>query len=97
MYVLHLVTYSTTDRGQGLNNAFQDSFQLIEALKAVAKGEKSLEIAIKSYEEEMMPRGRQEVQISLQQAMMAHDWNKLTQSPIFKIGANKLAAAAEKT
>jgi hypothetical protein len=52
-------------------------------------GEKSLSQAISDYEAEMRPRAGQEVQITLKQAMMGHDWEQLLRSPMFKLGANK--------
>ena len=56
---------------------------------SVQRKETSCEGASESYEEEMVSRSGQEVPISLQQAEMAHDWSKLAQSPMFKVGANK--------
>ncbi len=56
--------------------------------------EKTLDAAISAYEEEMYERSGQEVQISLKQAMMSHDYSKLMQSPMFKIGTHKPNAKA---
>ena len=85
-----------TDRGQGLNHALQDAAHLLEALKAVHAREKTVDAAISAYEEEMCERSGQEVQMSLKQAMMAHDYTRLMQSPMFKIGVNKPNAKAAK-
>lgn len=38
------------------------------------------------YEEEMIPRGREEVECSMKNAEMLHDWEKVKQSPVFKDG-----------
>lgn len=80
---------NSPDRGQGLNHALQDAAALVEAMRSVHNGEKSLQEAITTYEEEMRPRAGQEVQITLKQAHAAHNWESLMQSPMFKLGANK--------
>ncbi len=58
-------------------------------MQSVHKGMESLQEAISAYEAEMRPRTGQEVQITLKAAHCAHDWELLTQSPIFKFGANR--------
>ena len=58
-------------------------------MQSVYHGEKSLVEAIDAYETEMRPCAGQEVQITLKQANMAHDWEQLLQSPLFRLGANK--------
>ena len=49
---------------QGLNNAFQVAALIVEALKSVASGAKSLKEAVDAYEEEMIPRASEEVGLS---------------------------------
>ncbi|CAI6237290.1 unnamed protein product [Periconia digitata] len=73
-------------RGQGLNNAIKDASDLVDAIKAVLAGQKSLGHAIAEYEAEMKPRGAKEVALSLEQALKAKDMSTLKDSPIFKVG-----------
>jgi 2-polyprenyl-6-methoxyphenol hydroxylase-like FAD-dependent oxidoreductase len=90
-------------RGQGLNNALEDSASLVSELTAAKDGKKSLEEAVKAYEEDMRTRALKEIPISVMQARMVHSWEDLMNAPMFKIGMNKLkednakqaAAAAE--
>ncbi|KAK6380699.1 hypothetical protein LTS17_004899 [Exophiala oligosperma] len=51
-------------RGQGLNNAMKDASEIVDALTAVYKGQRSLEEAITSYESEMIPRGANEIRLT---------------------------------
>jgi hypothetical protein len=44
---------------------------------------------VATYEAEMIPRGKAEVESSVQNAAMILDWNKLMESPIMKFGAAK--------
>jgi hypothetical protein len=46
--------------------------------------------AISEYEAEMIPRGQREVEFSVSNALMVHDWKKLMESPIMKVGAAKM-------
>lgn len=71
-------------RGQALNNAIQDAALIVEQLKTVALGEKSLEAAISAYEAEMIPRTSKEVDLSLEQGLLCHDWKTFRESPYFK-------------
>ncbi|KAF1360042.1 hypothetical protein EJ07DRAFT_177929 [Lizonia empirigonia] len=48
-------TARPSERGQGLNNAIKDAFDLVDAIKAAVAGEQSLEEAITDYEAEMKP------------------------------------------
>lgn len=64
-------------------------------MESVHSGKKSLAEAIGEYETEMRPRASQEIQLTLEQAHAAHDWELLMQSPIFKLGANKPTAGKE--
>ena len=79
----------SADRGQGLNNALQDSAEIIDAVKSVVFDGKPLKAAIDEYEEEMQPRGVKAAELSLQTAEMGAAWNKFTESPIFKLGHDR--------
>ena len=54
-------------RGQGLNNALQDAAVLVDELKAVKAGDKSLSDAIAAFEKDMKERTLQEIPISIAQ------------------------------
>jgi len=69
-----------------LNNALKDASDIVDAIKKVVAGEKSLANAIADYEAEMKPRGAKEVALSLEQALKARDKETLKDSPIFTHG-----------
>jgi 2-polyprenyl-6-methoxyphenol hydroxylase-like FAD-dependent oxidoreductase len=54
-------------RGQGLNNALQDAAVLVDELKAVKAGNKTLSDAINAFEKDMKERTLQEIPISIAQ------------------------------
>ena len=88
------------DRGQGLNHCICDSNNLVEGIKRVRTGEISLAEAITAYDEEIVPRGREEVKCSMENALMLHDWEQVKQSPVFRDGFKPMSghdkpAAAE--
>jgi hypothetical protein len=58
----------------------------LAAIETAKAGETSLQDAVTSYEAEMIPRGREEVECSMKNAEMLHDWEKVKQSPVFKDG-----------
>ena len=76
-------------RGQGLNNALQDAATLVEELRAVKNGEKSLRDAIAAYEKDMKERTLLEIPVSIAQAQMVHNFDTLMSAPFFKHGMNK--------
>lgn len=76
-------------RGQGLNNALQDAAALVDELKAVKEGQKSLSDAVATYETEMKERALAEIPISIMQAKMVHNWDTLMNAPFIKHGMNK--------
>ncbi|KIW24233.1 uncharacterized protein PV07_09961 [Cladophialophora immunda] len=75
-------------RGQGLNNAFQDAEKLVSELREAQKGAKTLEQAVRAYEEEMKTRSLKEIEISLMQSRMVHNWETLMGAPMIKAGMN---------
>lgn len=73
------------DRGQGANNAFFDSYCFVEAMKAV-QGGAPIEQAISDYDEKILKRGQEEVQISKAQTFFTHDWENFINSPVKRRG-----------
>lgn len=76
-------------RGQGLNNALEDAAKLFTELVAVNEGRKSLKNGIEAYETEMKERAINEMDLSMKQAGVVHNWETLRESPFFKHGMNK--------
>ncbi|KAF2193701.1 FAD/NAD(P)-binding domain-containing protein [Zopfia rhizophila CBS 207.26] len=82
----------TFHRGQGANNAFYDSYCFVEAMKAVRDG-KPLKEAVDEYDEKILKRGMEEVQISKSQTFFTHDWENFINSPVIKLGTKPSHAA----
>lgn len=82
----------TFQRGQGLNHAIKDSFQLCKGIeKFWNSGNFTSEqraTAITEYEDEMIPRGGEEVRLSEANSIAMHNWDKVMQSPSIKKGMN---------
>jgi len=73
-------------RGQGLNHCIADCHHLLGQIKSAISGAKSWSQAITDYENEMVPRGAEEVKCSIENGIMLHDWEKVKQSPVFTSG-----------
>lgn len=55
------------------------------------KDKKQLAEVVLKYETEMIPRGKAEVESSVENAIMLHDWDKLMSSAMMTHGAVKTA------
>jgi hypothetical protein len=75
-----------TDRGQGLNHCICDNSHLLDAIQRVLANKADLRQAISAYDEEVVPRGSEEVKCSVENGFMLHDWEKVRESPVFKSG-----------
>jgi len=73
-------------RGQGLNHCICDVSNLLCGLESVLQGQSSLEGAVTAYEQELIPRGAEEVRCSVENGLLLHDWNKIQESPVFRRG-----------
>ncbi|KAH9211598.1 hypothetical protein DL95DRAFT_510811 [Leptodontidium sp. 2 PMI_412] len=79
-------------RGQGLAQSIRDAANLVGLLKSVASSEQNkLSTIISEYEEEMIERGVQEVELSLKAMIIGHDWGKLMEHPTIKLGGKKIS------
>lgn len=80
----------TFQRGQGLNHAIQDSYRVCQAIKSFWNdGDFTIEqrsAAVRGYEEEMIPRGGEEVRLSEENSVKMHKWSKAMQSPSLRKG-----------
>ena len=79
------------DRGQGLNHSILDASNFVDAIARIAttRGKKQDEIA--SYDEELIKRGAEEVQLSVTTALTVHNWALFMESPLMKHGVTKMS------
>lgn len=68
----------------------QDILNIVEGLKEIKAGKGSQEDFATSYVEEVASRGAEEVQMSLQQGLAVHNWAKVQNMPILRIGTTPL-------
>jgi len=80
----------TFHRGQGANNAIKDSERFVAAMVKVRSGEVPLSEAVSQYDEDVISRGRQEVEISRLQTEAFHDHANFLNSPVVKHGIKPL-------
>ncbi|KUI64402.1 FAD-dependent urate hydroxylase [Cytospora mali] len=79
----------TPNRGQGLNNAVLDSYELVKQVGAMSERTiDALRGAVVRYEEMMWKRGKEAVMSSLENSEAVYNWEKLKQSPLFTKGSN---------
>lgn len=76
------------DRGQGLNHCITDVARLVKGLVDI-KNRKELDSVVSKYEAEMIPRGKAEVESSVENAIMLHDWDLIMKSAMMTHGAVK--------
>lgn len=74
------------NRGQGLNNALEDSAKYVEIIEKVVAGEANLAKEMQGYDDEVLLRGREEIKLSAHQAAMDFQFEKLLNSPLAKFG-----------
>lgn len=73
----------TMYRGEAANHGILDAALLVDQLKRVHKGEIDQKTAVDLYEAEMRPRTYTAVMRSREAALIAHDWDAITEeSPI---------------
>jgi len=58
----------------------------VKAVKDVCVSPANRAKAISAYDEELVKRGSDEVQLSLKSAILVHDWEKFMESPVMKKG-----------
>lgn len=61
-------------RGQGLNNCFNGAASLVKAIVKVKNGEAELGKVIARYGEEVVDRGKVDVEVGGRQTMAVHNW-----------------------
>ena len=82
----------TFQRGQGLNHAIKDSYELCKRIEGFWNAgdfsSRQRADAITAYEDEMIRRGGEEVRLSEANSVAMHDWEKVMQSPSINKGMN---------
>lgn len=77
----------TPHRGQGLNNAVLDCYELLKQIEAMPHPTvDALRDAVMRYEEGMWKRGNEAVMRSFENSVAVHDWEMLKESPLFQQG-----------
>lgn len=80
----------SSDRGQGLGNAITDVAELQTRLRAMKEHTREeLALAVDGYEKEVWKRGYHTVIENRDNTLAVHDWNKISQSPLFLKGTTK--------
>jgi hypothetical protein len=76
-----------------LGQSIRDAAILVASFKAQKKQDlkSAFPKIISDYEEEMIKRGKEEVEMSVQALTLAHDWEKLLASPIMKLAGRKIS------
>jgi 2-polyprenyl-6-methoxyphenol hydroxylase-like FAD-dependent oxidoreductase len=71
-----------------MNHGIADATVLVKELKAAATSHQSLQSAVDAYQKEMIGRSGEEVELSLSNTEMLHDWNRFRDSPLMQKGGN---------
>ena len=71
-----------------MNHGIADARTYVKELITVSKGEKSLAEAVEAYNKEMITRAGEEVQLSIGNTEMLHDWERCLNSPLLQKGGN---------
>lgn len=74
-----------------MNHAVCDASNLVNAITSIKNRIVSRADAISAYDAEMVKRGAAEVNLSVQNALMVHDWKLVMDSPAMKHGIKKMS------
>ena len=69
-----------------MNHGIADAVKLVRQLTAVSRGEQTQKAGVDAYQEEMIARSGEEVQLCIGNTEMLHDWNRALQSPLLTRG-----------
>ena len=75
-----------------MNHGIADAANLTKLLAAVKAGDKSQEVAVDEYMDELVSRAGEEVKMSVVNSDMMHDWDRFMNSPFFKKGGHANAS-----
>lgn len=86
-----LLTIINADRGQGLNNSFQDAANFVKAITSARNDSgKTMSTALAEYDEEVFERGKLEMETSAKQAFSATHFEEYLESASVKYGVKPL-------
>lgn len=68
-----------------------DAANIVAAISDVQSGHAELNEAIAAYDKEMVTRSAEEVRLSAEMGMIAHDWARLKESAIMRHGLEKMS------
>lgn len=71
-----------------MNNSIQDAANYVLALKAISEGADT-KSTIDAYDQEMLERGKREIEISIPAAIATHDVELFGDGPLARIGVGK--------
>ena len=71
-----------------MNHGIADAVTLVKEVTAASKGEKTLKAAVDAYQQEMITRAGEEVQLSKGNTEMLHDWERFKESPLMQRGGD---------
>jgi hypothetical protein len=74
-----------------MNHCILDASNLIDSILKIQADLESQGMAIATYEDELVSRGQEEVQVSVKTAMTVHNWDQFMNSPLMKHGVTKMA------
>jgi len=73
-----------------VNNAITDAADFLVHLQAMKEHTpEELIVAVKKYEEALVPRGKEAVLAAYKNSLLVHDWKTAQQSPLFTKGLAK--------
>ncbi|KAL3458147.1 hypothetical protein BJX64DRAFT_292412 [Aspergillus heterothallicus] len=76
-------------RGQGLNIGLEDASDLAAELATIASNPEELVAAVQRYEKSMLERAHREFPLSEKSAIAAHDWKRIHEHPILRMGLDR--------
>jgi 2-polyprenyl-6-methoxyphenol hydroxylase-like FAD-dependent oxidoreductase len=74
------------NRGQGLNHAINDAYNIVATIKKLDHDEKRKKAMMESYRDEVVERGAKETRLSRDTAFATLDYDKFKESGIMKHG-----------
>ncbi|KAL2833791.1 hypothetical protein BDW59DRAFT_156593 [Aspergillus cavernicola] len=81
-------------RGQGLNTGLEDAAELAAELAGVKSAPEELTAAVQRYEKCMLARAHREFPLSEKSASAAHDFKRIHEHPILKMGLDRASGFA---
>jgi hypothetical protein len=74
-----------------MNHCILDASNLMDSILKIQADPKCQGMSIATYEDELISRGQEEVEVSVKTAMTIHNWDQFMNSPLMKHGVTKMA------